>query len=76
MRFVVAWLRQPSSVAGVAAVLGTVSGLLAGQVTVSQAVPLLVGAAASILLPDNTQAVTTVRAAAQAIVDATKPRGA
>lgn len=56
MNDLLAWLRQPTTVAGIAASLGTVSAWLMGQMTAGQAVPLLIGAATSMLLPDNTGA--------------------
>ncbi len=48
-----AWLRQPTTVAGISAVIGTISAMLMGQLAWPQAVPLLVGSAVSMLLPDN-----------------------
>ena len=50
------WLRQPTTVAGISASIGTAVALLLGQVTFVQAVPLFVGAAISAILPDNTGA--------------------
>ena len=51
-----AWLRQPTTVAGISAVIATVSALLMDQIAWAQAVPILVGSAVSMLLPDNTGA--------------------
>jgi hypothetical protein len=48
-----AWARQPTTVAGFSAMLGTLCALILHQVQWMQAVPLLVGAATSMLLPDN-----------------------
>jgi hypothetical protein len=53
MRKLSMWLRQPTSVAGLSAVFGTVTALLLKQMTLVEAAPLLAGAAMSILLPDN-----------------------
>ncbi len=50
------WLRQPTTIAGISALIATISGLLMDQIVWSQAVPLLVGSAVSMLLPDNTGA--------------------
>ena len=50
------WLRQPTTVAGISAVIATVSALLMDQIAWAQAVPILVGSAVSMLLPDNTGA--------------------
>ena len=52
------WLKQPTSVAGLAAMFGTVSALMSQQLTWAQAGPLLVGAVVSIALPDNSAAQT------------------
>ena len=50
------WMQQPTTVAGVSALLGTFVALAMHQVTWAQAVPLLAGAAASAILPDNSGA--------------------
>ncbi len=50
------WLRQPTTVAGISALIATVSALLMNQIGWVQAVPILVGSAVSMLLPDNTAA--------------------
>ena len=50
------WIQQPTTIAGVSALLGTVVALLMHQVTWVQAVPLLAGAAVSTILPDNSNA--------------------
>jgi hypothetical protein len=47
------WARQPTTVAGFSAMLGTLCALVLHQVPWTQAVPLLVGAITSMLLPDN-----------------------
>ncbi len=52
------WVRQPTTVAGISAGLGTVVGLVLQQLSWGQAIPLLAGAVVSILLPDNTAAKT------------------
>ena len=56
METVLAWLRQPTSVAGISTLLGTLSALVTQQVTWAQAMPLIVGGLASIALPDNASA--------------------
>jgi hypothetical protein len=48
-----AWARQPTTVAGFSAMLGTLCALVLHQMQWTQAVPLLVGAVTSMLLPDN-----------------------
>jgi len=50
------WVRQPTTVAGISAALGTLVGLVLQQLSWGQAIPLLAGAVMSILLPDNTAA--------------------
>ena len=51
-----AWLRQPTTIAGVSALIATISALLIKQIAWPQAIPILVGSAVSMLLPDNTDA--------------------
>ena len=51
-----AWMRQPTTVAGISALVATTSALLMDQIAWAQAVPILVGSAVSMLLPDNTGA--------------------
>jgi len=53
MMAVRAWVRQPTTVAGFSAMLGTLCALILHQLQWTQAVPLLVGAVTSMLLPDN-----------------------
>lgn len=61
------FLRQPTTIAGLAAISGTLTSVLVGQMSWLTAVPIFAGAAVSIALPDNTAAksdVTTLVAAA------------
>ncbi len=51
-----AWVRQPTTVAGISAVIATISGLLLKQLSWEQAIPLLVGSAVSMVLPDDSAA--------------------
>ena len=51
-----AWLQQPTTVAGISTIMGTVVALLLGQITFAQAIPLFAAAAISAILPDNTAA--------------------
>ena len=69
LNFVFMWARQPTTIAGISAVLGTLSALVAHQVTWPQAVPLLVGAMVSIVLPDNAGAKATVESLGSATVN-------
>ncbi len=66
---VLLWLQQPTSVAGLSALVGTISALMLHQITLAQALPLLAGAAASIALPDNTAAPLQAEGLARAVVD-------
>jgi hypothetical protein len=63
MMMILLWLQQPTSIAGVSALVGTVSAVLTHQLGWSQAVPLLAGALVSIAIPDN----TAVKAAAETL---------
>ena len=63
-----AWIRQPTTVAGISALLGTGMALVLGQMSLAAAVPLLTGAAVSIVLPDNSVARQQAAAVAQQIV--------
>ena len=51
-----AWARQPTTVAGMSALVATISGLVLKQLSWIQAAPLLAGAVASIILPDDSSA--------------------
>jgi hypothetical protein len=67
MRNVQAWLRQPSSVAGISALLGTLTALVSHQLGWVQALPLFAGALTAIALPDNAVAKTDAVSLASAI---------
>ena len=63
-----AYLRQPTSIAGMSAIVGTVMGLMSGSLTWQAAVPLIVGSLVAIALPENPDAKTaTVALVADAI---------
>ena len=51
-----AWMQQPSSVAGIATILGSLSALVSRQLSWAQAGPLIVAAVVSFILPDNSKA--------------------
>lgn len=66
------WLRQPTTILGLAGVAGTGTSMVMGQITVAEAVPLLVGSAVGLLVPDNSSAKNqAMMVAAQAITAAT-----
>lgn len=62
------WFAQVSSVLGASGATGVLAALAAHQITWNQAIPLLVGCAVSVLLPDNTAAKTDAEALATATV--------
>ena len=70
MNMLIAWLRQPSSVAGISTIVGTAMGVLTGTVTWQIGVPLLAGALAAIVLPDNAGAKTTIEHATADLIAA------
>ena len=51
-----AWARQPTTVAGISALIATISALILKQLSWVQAAPLLAGAIASMVLPDDSSA--------------------
>jgi uncharacterized membrane protein YfcA len=67
MQTVLAWLRQPTSVAGISALFGTLLALASQQLDWAQAVPLIAGALISIALPDNAGAKANATSLARAI---------
>ncbi len=64
------WASEPTSVAGFATILGTLTAMLSHQLSWAQAIPLLVGAVVSVALPDNTGARAGAVALAGAVVSA------
>ncbi len=62
------WLRQPTTVAGISALLGTAVAVLLGQMSLAAAVPLVAGAAVSMVLPDNSGARQQATTLAQEVV--------
>ena len=50
------WVRQPTTIAGISAMIATFSALGLRQLSWPQALPVLAGAVTSMLLPDNTDA--------------------
>jgi hypothetical protein len=56
MPSLLAWLRQPTTIAGISGLVATIAALLTAQLSWAQALPLLAGAAVSMALPDNTSA--------------------
>ena len=69
------WIQQPTTIAGLSAALGTLMGLALQQITLPQAVPLLVGAAISMVLPDNAGARQQAESLAEQVVRAIQEEG-
>ena len=76
MTRVLQWLQQPTSVAGLSTIIGTLAALLLREIDVAQAAPLLAGACASILLPDNANARNEAADLARALTDQRLNKGA
>jgi hypothetical protein len=68
MKALVAWAQQPTSVAGLSAVFGTLSAVVLHQISWVQAAPLLAGAIVSIALPDNTVAKADAEALTETVL--------
>lgn len=49
------WIGQPTTGAGMATLLATVSGLASGGMSVTQAIPLAIGAFVGLIWPENSQ---------------------
>jgi hypothetical protein len=56
MKSVIAWLQQPTTVAGLSALFGTLAALGLHEMSWTQALPLIAGSMMSIALPDNSGA--------------------
>ena len=65
-----AFLRQPSTVLGLSALLGTLTAVLTAQLTWQGAIPAIVGALAAIALPDDAGAQAALKDAAAAVIQA------
>jgi hypothetical protein len=64
----VAWLRQPTTVAGISAAVAAVVSLALGHGTLADEAPLLAGAVMAMILPDNTVAKAAAAALAKDVV--------
>ena len=67
---VAAFMRQPSTVLGISALVGTLTAVLTAQLTLQNAVPAIAGALAAIALPDNPRAQAAIKDGAAAVVTA------
>jgi hypothetical protein len=71
------WVRQPTTIAGISALFGTLVALALQQMGWAEAVPLLTGSAISMILPDNTAAKQqAVTVAADIVEQVTGQQGA
>lgn len=68
MKSLADWARQPTTVAGLSAILGTFVALLLHQLSLGAALPLLAGGITSILLPDNSVAKQDAQSFARDVV--------
>jgi hypothetical protein len=57
MKGVITWVKQPTTIAGIAALLGGVSGLLTGGLTWVGFIPIAISAVTGMIIPDNTAAI-------------------
>jgi hypothetical protein len=69
MKAILLWLQQPSSVAGISAIVGAISALALHQLTLAAALPLISAAVVSILLPDNAGATASAKALARELTE-------
>lgn len=69
---IASFLRQPTTIAGLATVCGALEAALTGHLTWSASAPLFVGAGVSILLPDNSAAKADAEAVTRAVVALTE----
>jgi hypothetical protein len=53
MKALLLWLQQPTSVAGLSAIAGTLAALALHQIDAAHAAPLIAASIVSIVLPDN-----------------------
>ena len=67
MKVVLAWTRQPTTVAGISALFGATAAHLAGQISWIQSMPIIAGALVSILLPDDSAAKADAEALSAAL---------
>ena len=61
MNKILARLREPTTVTGLSALVGTAAGAMSGAMSWQAAVPLLAGGVVAIVLPDNTSAQAAIQ---------------
>jgi len=69
MAWMRAWARQPTTVAGFSAIVGTIVALLLQQLDWYQAIPLLAGSLMSIAMPDDSVVVKQTRVLTTDVID-------
>jgi len=68
MNSILSWFKQPTTVAGFSALVGTAMGFFTGSVTLPAAISVAVGSLVAMILPDNSGAAAASKAAASDLV--------
>jgi hypothetical protein len=68
MNNIISWFKQPTTVAGFSALVGTAMGFATGSVTMPAAISVAVGSLVAMILPDNSGAAQASKAAANDLV--------
>ena len=76
MTSIIAWIRQPTTIAGLATVAYVIAGLVSKHLTMDAAWPLLSGAAVALGIKDNTSTILHQSQANGAAVGAVVPETA
>ena len=72
---ITAWLRQGTTILGIATLIGLAAAVIAKQVTYAEAIPAAVGAVVAIALPQRTDAQAAAKQAATDAVAAVAAKG-
>jgi hypothetical protein len=70
---VVAWLRQPTSIAGIATLVGTATAVVSGDITVAHALPTLAAGAVALAIPESSGVPALVGQLIQAVENIPAP---
>lgn len=68
LSYLSAWLKQPTTVAGIATLAGTLAGAINGSVSLPMAITLVTGGFVAMVMPDNTQAKMQAQTTAQDLI--------
>jgi hypothetical protein len=74
LKQILLWFQQPTSVAGLSAIVGAISAISLHQITLTEALPLIAAAIASIVLPDNAGAKASAEALARELATKLSPQ--